>query len=50
MHACSFIQLTTAHEELNKRISEHDKNMTTGAIKTDITLAVSTLTNKYGST
>ena len=35
------IQLSKAHEELNKRIFEHDKNMATGAVKADITLAVS---------
>ncbi|CAI8018802.1 IQ motif and ankyrin repeat domain-containing protein 1 [Geodia barretti] len=33
-------ELRKAHEELNKRIFEHDRNMAAEAVKTDITLAI----------
>ena len=41
LHELFIMQLMKAHEELNKRIFEHDRNMATEAVKTDITLAVS---------
>lgn len=45
-HVVSFLlylQLFKAHEELNKKIYEHDKDVATGAVKVEVTLAVSAL-------
>ena len=42
MAVLSCLQLKKCHEELNKRIYEHDKLVAEGSDKTDITLKVRT--------